>query len=93
MMMPSPIAYLAYLPAKKSGISVPQDMHAYDPASFPHWHTLVERFDRASTLGIRKGFADRIEEAQLIARLPGDKLVTGEIDCDALLPLGLIRNS
>jgi hypothetical protein len=68
-------------------------MDDYDPASFPHWHALVSRFDRASTLGISKGFADRIKEAQLIARLPGDKLITGEIDCDALLPLGLIRNS
>jgi len=92
-MMPSSTAYLAYLPAKKSGIPVPQDMGDYDPQSFPHWHVLVSRFDRASTLGINKGFADRIEEAQLIARLPGEKLIAGEIDCDALLPLSLIRSS
>jgi len=91
-MMPSPNAYLAYLPAKKSGISVPQNMDDYDAASFPHWHALVTRFDRASSMGMRKGYGDRVKEAELIARLPGDKLITGEIDCDALLPLSLMRS-
>ncbi len=77
--------HIMYLPAKQSGMLVPDDLDHYDKNTFPHWNLLVECGQCCMQMKDHQAVADLTKKACIVASIPEETILNGEITCYDLL--------
>lgn len=75
--------YYMYIPAKQSGIALPDDIANYDKKRYPHWHFLLECAQHCISNGDKKPLSVRVERARQISNLAAKDILSGRVNCQS----------